>query len=490
MKAVKLVAVIFYRCGSDDPRYYHLDERFLLRSVDNLHSLGFDRIIVKDDGSTKRPPEMNHVETRRNNPREGINQGIARSAPWVRDDEVYWRIDPHNIHTEATVALTRRLIDGGVKAIMHGIVPYRVRRGPWAGFSSTMTGPVGTDHTNVSWAATGAVVKDYAVDYLSTLRPEDMSYPDVHFELWATRKYKKLGQFIAVEVPDVHDDDLDFWGEMESSYNNGKKAGQTAPTGLPPMQKQLIEQLRSWSLTEVWNAAKNTLWLLGAAESRFKLKPEMTYYDVLFLNEVPRPEHLYRWPYMLKADEFTVGSVLDLGCGNGLFLLYAWSMRPHVHWYGKGEYYDHDGEVHSCIMGFPFAHGIDCSSVAIGHARAAEQRTAKTLMFEVGDIMGFTKEEYADTVTILEVLEHLPTRERRILVENAYRVCRHRVVATVPRTPVTEPNHQIAAFREDQLRELFKPFPRVFISMADSLRWLVVGIKRQAEADENWEVYK
>jgi SAM-dependent methyltransferase len=241
-------------------------------------------------------------------------------------------------------------------------------------------------------------------------------------------------------------------------------------------------------LTEVWNAAKNCLWILGASESKFKIKPEMTYYDVLYLNEVPRPEHLYRWPYMLKADEFTIGSVSDWGCGNGLFLLYAWSMRPHVHWYSKGEFYDHEGEPHSCIMGFPFAHGIDCSPVAIGHAKKAEQHTAKVIMFEVGDIMSFDKEEYVDTVTILEVLEHLNARDRRVLVENAFKACRHRVVATVPRVPVAEPNHQIAAFREDQLRDLFHMFPRVFISGADSLRWLVVGIKRQAEQDENWEV--
>jgi SAM-dependent methyltransferase len=230
------------------------------------------------------------------------------------------------------------------------------------------------------------------------------------------------------------------------------------------------------------------LWNLGAAYGKFirgKLPDDAGFEDVVF-SEEPQSYMVAARQYMLVANTFVVGSVLDLGCGDGLFLNCVWTMKPHVHDERPGKYYHPADGAHSAIMGPPFAFGVDKSTVAIRSAKTAMQNNSKVIAFEVGDITKINvgvppnpSDDFVDTVTLLEVLEHLPIEQVQGVIDVALRLCRHRVVVTVParEIPMT-PNHVKPYFIEQELKSLFRKFVRSDLYMADDYRWLVVAHKR------------
>jgi len=96
-------------------------------------------------------------------------------------------------------------------------------------------------------------------------------------------------------------------------------------------------------------------------------------------------------------------TLLDVGCGNGLFLNFLKSEYP--------------GSFSSLV-------GVDRSETALGHVRTEKRcATIDSLPFEEGQF---------DTVTCMEVLEHLPLPIYAKGVSEVARVARQSIVVCVP----------------------------------------------------------
>ena len=96
------------------------------------------------------------------------------------------------------------------------------------------------------------------------------------------------------------------------------------------------------------------------------------------------------------------GSVLDLGCGFGLFSLYYATMRPSL-----------------------TVEGLDRNARRIAMARAAAARLGlPNVRYEVGDVLDFRGGERFDAAYMLDIVHHIPPEAVRPLVE--------RVAGTLP----------------------------------------------------------
>lgn len=147
------------------------------------------------------------------------------------------------------------------------------------------------------------------------------------------------------------------------------------------------------------------------------------YYDNLYRHHVERPDVLHRIEARMKpAAEHVVGSVLDLGCGLG-------QMANMV----SGAYV-----------------GIDFSPFAIEWAR--ERNRNPSAFFFTGDIRELPDAWQADTVLLLEVLEHLEDREA--VARTALWMARRRVVVTVP-VDMPDPAHVKPRWSRGDLEALF-----------------------------------
>lgn len=489
------VATVFYYADVNDRRYSHLRPDHVERCLISLGNCGIEAILIRDDGSQPwlRPHDygadegipVGVVTELYNSPRRiGINQGMLMMADKVNDDDLVLHVDPHEIFYPDKMQEVYKAFqdEPELQCLMLGLIPGRIARGTWAAYRSDyVDNKIGV---MLSMMCRGTLYKRYAAEYLSKLKPTDMSWPMSHFERWiltvwpdeAERK-KHFREWKG--IVGKHDDDLDFWQHLESIYNNGRKAGETDLKGLPPQRQLAVKTLRSKNIADCFNTLEAMLWRLGASEALWHIDDKMNYSDCYFVGEDCDPRAATERPWMAAIDKWTIGSVLDVGCGNGLFGLYVWSMRPHVHDERKGKAYNHGGEPHSAILGLPHYFGIDTCRIAIEKARKANQETAKLLTFSVGDLFEEKSEDAYDTVIASEFLEHIPDERRQEAVDIMRRLCRHRVIATVPNQEMSQGDHYKGFFTEQELRELFKAFLRVEVEYADQLRWIVIGHKRE-----------
>ena len=96
------------------------------------------------------------------------------------------------------------------------------------------------------------------------------------------------------------------------------------------------------------------------------------------------------------------GTVLDLGCGFGLFALYMAIARPDVS-----------------------LTGIDLSSARIEQARSSARALGLTnVRFETGDLRTWRPQAPTDTVYMLDVLHHVPIEAGDALIRGVHAVLR------------------------------------------------------------------
>lgn len=152
-------------------------------------------------------------------------------------------------------------------------------------------------------------------------------------------------------------------------------------------------------------------------------------------------------------------SLLDAGCGNGVFIKYLGKERP------------------SLVL-----HGMDRSNAALKFVESE-----KTL----GDVtsMPFPDASF-DCVTCLEVLEHLPIEAYAKAVRELFRVSRKYIIVSVPYNEVLEDSHtqcpscrsifnyelHLRSFSSERFENLFEGYPvRVVRSQKDGLSERFVG---------------
>jgi SAM-dependent methyltransferase len=94
-------------------------------------------------------------------------------------------------------------------------------------------------------------------------------------------------------------------------------------------------------------------------------------------------------------------SICDVGCGNGLFLKHLARQHPEL-----------------------LLHGVDRSKAALKHVTAPKSTAPITeLPFEVGSF---------DTVSCLEVIEHLPEQQYRSALSELARIAARYIIVSVP----------------------------------------------------------
>ncbi|GEM_PF-3516742 len=133
------------------------------------------------------------------------------------------------------------------------------------------------------------------------------------------------------------------------------------------------------------------------------------------------------------------GSVLDVGCGHGYATCDIASTAEHVH-------------------------AVDISEELLGKAAdLVRLNSVHNVTFSHGDAYSLQFDDQAfDTVTLLEILEHLERPQDA--VSEALRVARERVVVTVPAYGhMTDVDGHIQDFRVEDLRGFFPGEVRVVI---------------------------
>jgi SAM-dependent methyltransferase len=339
-------------------------------------------------------------------------------------------------------------------------------------------------------------LKRYKAEYLDKLSAEDKSYPIPHIQRWiSSAKLVKDTDWVHVLHAGDHDDRLDLWGQLRSCYNNGFKAATITLEGISAGRQQTLGMLRAPSLAQKWMQVEQLMSELGMAVAKFQIREDKNYWDTYWTGEEPDARFLAEHLYMLVAANYCVGNLLDVGCGNGLFLHFAWNRRPHFH---QHERYDHPGYVVSkgAVVFPPFGQGIDTSPVAIqmadGYTKA--NPTGKAA-FQVHDFLTEPGIRYADdhfdTVTMLDFLPFLNEGERQVAMDAAFRIARHRVIVTLPAFPLPIPNMLKRVWTRDEAVTLFKGFQHVTIDAAEIddvlgsiTRWILVGDKRPC--DDPW----
>jgi 2-polyprenyl-3-methyl-5-hydroxy-6-metoxy-1,4-benzoquinol methylase len=130
------------------------------------------------------------------------------------------------------------------------------------------------------------------------------------------------------------------------------------------------------------------------------------------------------------ASKHIVGSVLDIGCGFGILSRFV-----------KGSY-----------LGVDFSAGAIEKAKWLSSHRDDEWHTNPKARFLVGDIRDLPGLGQFDTVTMLEVLEHLDDPAQAI--ETAHRLATQRIVVSVPRHGVKAQSHVWPIWEPDNVTSL------------------------------------
>ena len=147
-------------------------------------------------------------------------------------------------------------------------------------------------------------------------------------------------------------------------------------------------------------------------------------------------------------------TLLDVGCGNGLFLNFL-----------KNQH----GDSFSALV------GVDRSETALGHVQTDKRRATV-------DNLPFDNSQF-DTVTCMEVLEHLPVPMYAKALSEITRVAKHSIIVSVPykqnlqeslcECPQCQtrfnPDFHVRSYDENALRSLF--VPHAF----ESIKMLYIG---------------
>lgn len=511
---MKIAYLFYYQGKVESGATGHLEQKHVAPCVRSLLT-NFDRIIIRDDGS--RNPlinewtENNRVFFIRVPERQGLQSGYRWAATDCLPEDLVMLVDPHNIYDEKLLAYQLSEFDANPKlqVLFQDVTAFRVTVGDWAAWRSQMDGPIGAEDGVFSVVLRGSALKRFKVEWSDKLNPTDQSYPMPQLQTWCAKHLQKdeyktaQGPMIGDPCRHVHDDTLDFWGQLRSCYSNGYKVGSITQGGVSSQKQQIYELLRAPTLNQVFDNAEAMLHTLGMAAAKFQIDESRSYWDVYWSSEDVDYRFLFERPYYLTAANYVIGNVLDVGCGNGMFLNLLWNQRPHYHFEDVKE--DHVSGIlqKGCQLWYPFADGIDTSSVAIEKAKAYQKYNRnRTITFGVRDFFELEEnmEDAYDTVLMLDFLPYIPWQMRRMAVEAAMKITRHRVIATVPGMPLPIPNilkdeDGYRHYTRDKVITLFEGFPEpLFIDVAemnpivsttDPAKWVVVADKRPVEDD--WE---
>jgi SAM-dependent methyltransferase len=162
--------------------------------------------------------------------------------------------------------------------------------------------------------------------------------------------------------------------------------------------------------------------------------------DAIWQSSQTSPEDLARIEAVRAAIPSGVGSILDVGCGNGIFA--------------------------NAVAGDAVVVGMDRSASALRHVRTAAVR---------GDGAALPFADHAfDTVVCLEMLEHVPSLSYAATLAEIARVADRRIVVTVPYRQVLKllpcpvcghafnPTYHQRRYDEGDLRDLFRRGPDRF----------------------------
>ena len=509
---MKIAYLFYYQGKVESGATGHLEPKHVEPCVNSLLS-NFDQIIIRDDGSKTPLPQLaktdrlSMVTQIRVPERQGLQTGYRWAADNCMDHDLVMLVDPHNIYNEELLAkqLEEFTTNPKLQVMFQDITPYRIRTGDWAQWRTEMDGPIGAEDNIFSVILRGSALKRFKTEWSDKLNPSDQSYPLPHIQTWAAKHLQK-DEYKTAEGPmvgdlhrHIHDDTLDFWGQLRSCYSNGYKVGSITQGGVSSQKQQIYELLRAPTLNQVFDNAEAMIHALGMAAAKFHIDESKSYWDVYWSSEDVDYRFLFERPYYLTAANYVVGNVLDVGCGNGAFLNLLWNQRPHYHF--EGIEYDHMSGLllKGQQLWHPFADGIDTSNMAIIKAREYRRFNPNRCInfnvqsfFEVEENM----EDAYDTVLMLDFLAYIPWQMRRMVVEAAMKITRHRVIATVPAMPLPIPNilkdeEGYRFFTRDRLITLFEGTPEpLFIDVAemngmDVAKWIVVADKRPLHDD--WE---
>lgn len=130
-----------------------------------------------------------------------------------------------------------------------------------------------------------------------------------------------------------------------------------------------------------------------------------------------------RFDFVIARIDPAVRSLLDVGCGNGLFLKRVHEMRPDI----------------------AVLHGVDRSAAALAHVEAG--RTQSSI-----DALPMADASF-DCVTCLEVIEHLPASVYTAALRQLARIPRQQLILSVPK----EQDLSVGRVECPACRTLFNP---------------------------------
>lgn len=507
------VAYLFYYQGKvESGATGHLEPKHVEPCVNSLLR-DFDRIIIRDDGSkTPLPQAIKNPKTiyLRVEKRQGLQTAYRWAASDCLPQDLVMLVDPHIIYNGALLGSQLKAFDDDLKlqVLFQDVTAFRVRVGEWAAWRSEMNGPIGAEDGIWSVILRGSALKRYKAEWSDKLDPQDQSYPMPHLQTWCAKFLEKdeyrvaTGPMIGVRERHVHDDTLDFWGQLRSCYTNGFKVGQTTGRDVTSLRQVMYELARGVELSQKWLAAEQLMSELGMAAAKFGIDENRNYWDTYWAAEDVDYMFLGERKYYLRAANYVIGNVLDVGCGNGLFLNCLWNQRPHYHFEEKE--YDHfSGDlVKGQQLWFPFADGIDTCRVAIEKAKSYHRfNPNRAIDFNVKDFFDLrVQEDTYDTVLMLDFLPYIPWQKREEAVDLAITLTRHRIIATLPATKLPIPNilkdeKGRTWWTREMIADLFHGFPEpLTIDVAEGqkggafdegevTKWLVVADKRPVEDD-------
>jgi SAM-dependent methyltransferase len=504
---MKIAYLFYYQGKVESGATGHLEPKHVEPCVKSLLS-NFDRIIIRDDGSRSPLPKAivnKKVIYLRVEPNQGIQTGYRWAATDCLPQDIAMLVDPHNIYNEKLLQEQLKMFDDDVKlqVLFQDVTAFRVRQGDWAAWRSEMDGPIGAEDGLWSVILRGSALKRYKAEWSDKLSPEDQSYPMPHLITWCDKFLSKeehriaKGPMIGDVNRHVHDDTLDLWGQLRSCYSNGYKVGSITAGGVSSQRQQMYELLRAPLLYQAWATVEEQMNILGMAAAKFQIDESRSYWDVYWSSEDVDYRFLAERPYYLTAANYVVGNVLDVGCGNGAFLNLLWNQRPHYH-------FDLEDHISGLLekgqqLWYPFADGIDTSKVAIEKAKAYRKYNPnRVITFNVQDFFELEEsmEDAYDTVLMLDFLPYIPWEMRRMTIEAAMQITRHRVIATLPAMPLQPPNilkdeDGFRYYTREKLITLFEGFPEpLFYDVAEMTnqqvaKWIIVATKRPIKDD--WE---
>ncbi|MFN5127609.1 MAG: class I SAM-dependent methyltransferase [Sphingomonadaceae bacterium] len=171
---------------------------------------------------------------------------------------------------------------------------------------------------------------------------------------------------------------------------------------------------------------------------------ESSYYEnaQFWTGELFEEEDRQRYDFVIQHIGPEVTSVLDVGCGNGLFLDRVKMLRPDI----------------------KTLHGVDRSSAALSHVSVPHSHaSADSLPLPAGSF---------DCVTCLEVIEHLPAIVYNNALSELVRVSNQQILISVPHEQnltvgrvdcpacrtLFNPDYHLRSFSKEVLSELFEQF--------------------------------